>query len=54
MGLDMEGITHHIDIVVIHYPLSLGIILSYAPMHLIDIFSHGNYGQKNEIINFAD
>ena len=54
MGLDMEGITHRIDIVVIHYPLSLGIILSYAPLHLIDILSHGIYGQKNKIINFAN
>ena len=47
MGLDMEGSTHRIDIVMIHYPLSFAISRYYSLFclnALSDVFSHDNTG----------
>ena len=58
MGLDMKRITHPIDIVMIHYPLSFAIPAHYSLLcftALIDIFSRetgvgGRRGQTRKII----
>ena len=51
MGLDMKPTTHHIDIVVIHYPLSFAIPRYYSLLcftALIDIFSHEKGGGRTD------